>query len=148
MAKRKQPMFRSMELNPHNLPYYLEVNEQVGSWYNAERNVLHHVFVAMYDIAWDYDFPPRTEPGKEWYNPDWFMMDDEALAGTGPLKLWFARVEDFDLAVLILEVLKTEGYGSDTIEDILVASNEIEDDNRLRYYLLKKLHSNVEAFYC
>ena len=116
MATRKQPSFRSMELNPYRevLKHELEVDSI------ESMETLRHIFKAKHDVAWDYDFQPRTEPGKEWYNPKWFYTD------TTTPKIWFADVEDFDLAVLLSEVLKTEDYLSDTVVDLLKASNELK----------------------
>jgi hypothetical protein len=61
--------------------------------------------IKRYDLAYDYDFPPRTEPKKYWYNPIWMLHDSKRKdVSTEPLGIYF---RDSSLATEV--VLRFQG---------------------------------------
>jgi hypothetical protein len=86
--------------NPHAYSEQIQVEEP------GEVVALQTYLRSKYGICYDYDFPARTAPGKEWYNQNWFQ--DHATYDHRWNKMssdifHFAHVEDFAQALLLID---------------------------------------------
>jgi hypothetical protein len=95
-----------MSRNPHTYSNQIQVES------TCELRTLQTYLWSKYGICYDYDFPPRTAPGEEWYNPNWcqeFATYDHCWKKMSSDIIYFAHVEDFAHALLLINKAKAEG---------------------------------------
>ena len=92
---------KSCSRNPHAYSEQIQVEEP------AEVLTLQLHLRAKYGHSYDYDSPPRTAPGEEWFNPNWFhdhaTYDYHRWNQVSPHIFHFAHVEDFAQALLLID---------------------------------------------
>ena len=95
--------FKFMSRNPHTYSDQIQVEEP------AEVLSLQLHLRAKYGLSYDYDFPPRTAPGEEWFNPNWFhefATYDYRWNQVSPHIFYFAHIEDFAQALLLIDKVR------------------------------------------